>query len=67
MNEKQKYGYAGVVTQFGKIIHNSWHGETAAVSDKKAKSNLVYQFKQEFNLVNSAKVELPGQLYLIEE
>ena len=65
--DKQRYGYEGAVTVFGRIVDNSWYGETAAVSEKKARSNLAYQFKFENKLLPSAKVDLPGELYLIED
>lgn len=67
MNKKRRYYYQGPVTQFGRIIFSNWYGETAAVSDKKARSNLMYQFKQEYRYVDGAKIELPGKVCLIEE
>ena len=64
---KQRYAYDGPVTQFGKIINWNWYGETAAVSDKKAKSNLIFQYKEQYDFKPYAKIELPGKVYLIEE
>ena len=65
--DKVRYAYDGPVTVFGTIVDRKWYGETVAVSEKKAKSNLMFQFKNENGLTPSAKVELPGGLYLIEE
>ena len=64
---KKRYAYDGQVTQFGKVINRNWYGETAAVSDKKAKSNLIFQYKEQYGFEPFAKVELPGKVYLIEE
>ena len=44
-----KYSYNGPVMEFDRCIANKWQGETMAVSEKKAKSNLVYQFKKKNN------------------
>ena len=41
-----KYVYDGPVMMFGVCVMNSWHGETMAVSESKARSNLAYQFKK---------------------
>lgn len=41
-----QYSYDGVVKEFDTIISNRWRGSTYAVSEKKAKSNLVYQYKK---------------------
>lgn len=60
-----KYIYNGPVMEFDKCIANNWHGETMAVSRSKARSNLTYQFKKQFNRVASAKITLPGEVVLI--
>lgn len=53
------YTYNGpVANNFGQIITNKWVGETYANTDKKAKSNLNYQFKKQFGLLQTAKVKL---------
>lgn len=67
MEQKKRFGYDGVVTQFGSIINRNWNAETAATSEKKAMSNLKYRYKKDYNLLPSSKIELPGELYLIEE
>lgn len=62
MSKLNYYQYAGPVTVFGKCVANMWLGSTYAASEKKAKSNLSYQFKQQNNLLPCAKVELPGNI-----
>ena len=53
------YTYNGpVANNFGQIITNKWVGETYANTDKKAKSNLNYQFKKQFGLLQTANVKL---------
>jgi hypothetical protein len=57
----ERYAYNGPVLMFGKWVAN-WKGETMADSEKKAKSNLAYQYKTKNKLVPSTKVTLPGDL-----
>ena len=53
------YTYNGpVANNFGQIITSKWVGETYANTDKKATSNLNYQFKKQFGLLQTAKVKL---------
>ena len=53
------YIYEGpVMNNFNQVITNKWNGETYANTDKKAKSNLSYQFKKEHGLLQTAKVIL---------
>ena len=61
------YSYSGPVTQFGKCIKNRWESTTYAVSEKKARSNFIYQFKQEFNYRVNTKIDIPGKITLVEE
>lgn len=62
MQELNRYLYNGPVCRFGRCIAYNWKGETMATSEKKARSNLEYQFKQAANLVAGAKVTLPGRI-----
>lgn len=62
MPPKRKYIYEGPVMIFGQCVANKWRGETYAESEKKAKSNLVYQFKSQNNLIPSTKVTLPADV-----
>ena len=57
-----RYSYDGPVMEFNKIIANRWTGETCAASESKARSNLAYQFKKQFNRTASSKTTLPGKI-----
>lgn len=57
-----KYIYEGPVTVFDKCVENRWRGETYAVSEAKARSNLTYQWKKRNNLVANTVVKLPGKV-----
>ena len=51
-----QYAYNGPVMEFGKCIANNWEGSTYAASEKKAKSNLAYQFKKNNNRMPASKI-----------
>lgn len=57
-----KYVYDGPVLQFDQIVADHWKGETMAPSEKKARSNLTYQYKKQNNRVPGTKVTLPGKI-----
>ena len=61
-----KYSYNGPVMEFDRCIANKWRGETMAVSEKKAKSNLVYQFKKKSNRTAATRISLAGNVELVE-
>ena len=61
----EKYLYDGPVEEFGKCVTNRWQASTYAPSEKKARCNLAYQYKKQFNKVASARVSLPGKLTVI--
>lgn len=61
------YSYAGPVTMFDRCVANIWKGETYASSEKKAKSNLIFQYKKQNGLVPSTRVSLPGKLVKLEQ
>lgn len=63
MNE---YFYEGPVMEFDRVIDKKWRGTTVAVSEKKARSNLAYQFKVEHGRVPRSKIFLPGEIIKIE-
>ena len=60
-----RYEYFGPVLLFEKCIKEHWNGCTYAVSEKKAKSNLIYQFKKQNAYSASTKISLPGKLTMI--
>ena len=61
-----KYYYQGPVMMFDRCIANEWYGETTAVSESKAKSNLIYRFKKENNLLPNTKISFPGKIKIKE-
>lgn len=66
MSQKQliynEYSYEGPVMEFDRVVSHRWRGKTYAPSAKKAKSNLIFQFKKEFNRIPSSKITLPGEI-----
>lgn len=62
-----QYTYDGPVMEFGTCIVNRWKGSTYAVSEKKARNNLTYQFKKRNNRVPGAKITLPGKIMVESE
>lgn len=56
------YSYAGPVYEFETCINNFWEGETRAVSEKKARNNLAYQYKRSHCKSADAKITLPGNV-----
>lgn len=57
-----KYIYDGPVRIFDKPVNPHWYGETMAVSEEKARTNLAYQYKKGRGLAANSKVTLPGQI-----
>lgn len=60
------YSYRGPVMVFDKCVEHYWSGETTASSEKKARSNLAYQYKKEMGLIPQTKVSITGKLKIIE-
>lgn len=61
-----EYSYTGPVMEFDKVIANNWSSSTRAVSEKKARCNLAYQFKSETGRTARTKITLPGKLVVVE-
>lgn len=59
-----RYSYNGPVCEFGKLVQNRWSGETIAVSESKARSNLIFQWKKKNNRATNSKVTLPGKIIM---
>ena len=57
-----RYYYDGPVMEFNKVIANNWSSNTYAPSARKARSNLTYQFKKQFNRAPSARITLVGEV-----
>lgn len=62
----KKYYYDGPVFEFDRIVANHWTGSTLAESERKARSNLAYQFKMQCGKVARSKITIPGKLTIIE-
>lgn len=60
------YSYDGPVLEFDRIIANHWKASTIAQSEKKARCNLAYQFKQQYGKVPRSKISIPGKLTVDE-
>ena len=54
----EHYIYNGPILSMNKVVKEQWQGETQAMSDKKAKANLCYQFKKEYGLAPTANITL---------
>ena len=60
-----KYVYDGPVMFFNKLVADHWKGETMALSESKARSNLSYQAKKQLNLIAGTDVKLPGKIKMV--
>ena len=61
------YSYNGPVLEFDRIIDNHWEASTRAVSEKKARCNLAYQFKAQYGKEPRSKITVPGKLIIVRE
>lgn len=60
------YYYNGPVLEFERIIADHWSASTHAPTEKKARSNLAYQFKMETGRMPRSKITIPGKLKIVE-
>ena len=63
----KKYKYVGPVVEFEKCIAHGWTSTTYAPSEKKARSNFIFQFKKATNRLPTTKTSLPGKIVLVDE
>lgn len=66
MKDYHKYTYDGPVMEFDRLLADHWKGETMAPSEKKARSNLIYQFKKQNSRIVGTKITLPGKIKMEE-
>ena len=66
MQDYHKYTYDGPVMEFDRLLADHWKGETTAPSEKKARSNLIYQFKKQNSRIVGTKITLPGKIKMEE-
>lgn len=64
--ELHRYLYQGPVMEFDRCVESNWKAETVAPSEAKARSNLMYQWKNENGKIAQCKIELPGKLKIID-
>lgn len=62
-----KYVYSGPVMCFETCIQKKWTGKTYADSEKKARSNLAYQYKKENGMLPNKQISLTGELNQVYE
>lgn len=58
------YSYDGPVLEFNRIVASRWYGETYAVSEAKARTNLAFRYKKETGRVPQTKITLPGKIII---
>lgn len=67
MQERHKYAYDGPVMEFDRCITGRWKGQTIAPTERKARCNLVYQYKKEHNKAPYSYIRLPGKIVMVED
>lgn len=60
------YSYEGLVREFDTCVRTKWSATTYAPSEKKARSNLVFRYKQETGRSKDSKITLPGKIVLVK-
>ena len=61
-NQNYRYSYSGPVMEFDKVIADSWSSSTYAPTESKARSNLIFQFKKQYNKVPNTRISLAGEI-----
>lgn len=62
-----EYRYRGPVWAFDTLVDNDWSGTTYAISEKKARSNLAYQYKRETKRIAATRIALPGKIIKVKK
>lgn len=58
------YSYNGPVMEFERCVADRWKASTYAVSEAKARSNLIFRYKKENGKVPNARITLPGKIVM---
>lgn len=68
MKNKQlnTYRYCGPVVEYDRCIAFNWRSETSASTEKRARSNLAYQFRKQTNRAQNVRIQLPGKLEIVK-
>ena len=61
-----RYRYVGPVMEYGRCLQDRFEGETVAESPKKAKSNILYNWKRDNNRMPGSKITLPGKIIAMD-
>ena len=61
-----RYEYEGPVMEFDRCVADRWSGTTYALSVKKAKCNLAYQYKKANNKCANTRISLPGEVVMVQ-
>ena len=59
-----RYIYDGPVKEFDRIVSHNWHAETIADNERKARSNMAYQFKKQTNRGPRTRITLTGKVVM---
>lgn len=51
--------------EFDRVVSNNWRGDTVAPSEKKARNNLIFQYKKQYGKIAGSKITLPGNLTVV--
>jgi hypothetical protein len=62
----KKYVYVGPVEEFGRCVAHNWTATTYAPSERKARSNFIFQFNKANGKIQTTKINLPGRITLAE-
>lgn len=65
--KKTRFRYCGPVYVFDRLVTDSWSADTMAVSSRKARVNLSYQYKKKYGFEYSVSVKLPGKITEIND
>lgn len=63
---KKCYEFVGDIFEFDELIERNWKAQTYAINPKKALSNLTFRWKCDNNRSKSSRVELIGDIRLVE-
>lgn len=66
MNKLHRFRYDGPVMEFDTCINYHWTGETLALSEEKARSNLIFQYKRQNGKTINSKIILPGKIVAMD-
>lgn len=63
---KKCYEFVGDIFEFDELVERNWKAQTYAINPKKALSNLTFRWKHDNNRSKSSRVELIGDIRLVE-